>query len=235
MNSMETLTCATCKEEKPAADFARPRRPRSKPRAAALVRKNCADCAEAVRLRASRSRAGRRESDPESEARRDPVAKFLSRPRRARKRHCPAVRAALAALDAGGRRRYRLFIARQHSRARYRANPEAQTRALREWARNNPDRYKAATSRGSARRRARLGFIVCDLTGEQWAAIVASHGGRCAYCATRPERLTVDHVIPISKGGAHTASNVVPACRACNARKGARPVGVTVQFARASN
>lgn len=46
-------------------------------------------------------------------------------------------------------------------------------------------------------------------------------GGRCHYCHEfKP--LTMDHVIPVSKGGPHTASNIVPACQPCNSRKGAR-------------
>lgn len=229
---MQVLTCATCKGEKPEADFVRPTRPRSKPGRGPLIRKNCAECAADAAGRAARSRADRfarrLEADAalraEREARRDPVARFLRRPRRARKViHCPAARAALAALDAAGRRRYRLALLRYHSRKRYRANPAEVTRKLREWARANPDKYKVQCSRLAARRRQRLKEIPADLTGEQWAAIVEHHGGRCAYCGTRPEVITVDHVIPISKGGAHTAANVVPACRSCNSRKGARP------------
>jgi 5-methylcytosine-specific restriction endonuclease McrA len=28
--------------------------------------------------------------------------------------------------------------------------------------------------------------------------------------------------VPLSRGGSHTASNIVPACRSCNSSKGAR-------------
>jgi 5-methylcytosine-specific restriction endonuclease McrA len=46
----------------------------------------------------------------------------------------------------------------------------------------------------------------------------------CAYCGVRfPEHeLTVEHVLPVSRGGRHEWTNVVTACRSCNTRKGNR-------------
>lgn len=46
----------------------------------------------------------------------------------------------------------------------------------------------------------------------------------CQYCGGQPNKhdLTVDHVIPRSRGGATTWENVVAACAACNHRKGDR-------------
>ena len=41
----------------------------------------------------------------------------------------------------------------------------------------------------------------------------------CQYCGTRKD-LTLDHVVPSSKGGAHTWTNLVTACKRCNAKKG---------------
>ncbi|RMG15242.1 MAG: HNH endonuclease [Cyanobacteria bacterium J055] len=43
----------------------------------------------------------------------------------------------------------------------------------------------------------------------------------CQYCGSR-KHLTLDHVVPRSKGGTHTWDNVVTACSPCNARKGDR-------------
>jgi 5-methylcytosine-specific restriction endonuclease McrA len=46
----------------------------------------------------------------------------------------------------------------------------------------------------------------------------------CQYCGGQPGKheLTVDHVIPRSRGGATTWENVVTACASCNHRKGDR-------------
>jgi 5-methylcytosine-specific restriction endonuclease McrA len=43
----------------------------------------------------------------------------------------------------------------------------------------------------------------------------------CQYCGSR-KQLTLDHVVPRSKGGTHSWDNVVAACSPCNARKGDR-------------
>ncbi len=41
----------------------------------------------------------------------------------------------------------------------------------------------------------------------------------CQYCGTKKD-LTLDHVLPSSRGGAHSWLNLVTACKRCNARKG---------------
>ncbi|MGB3695162.1 MAG: HNH endonuclease [Spirulinaceae cyanobacterium] len=43
----------------------------------------------------------------------------------------------------------------------------------------------------------------------------------CQYCDSK-KKLTLDHVIPRSKGGKHTWDNVVTACERCNSKKGSR-------------
>lgn len=43
----------------------------------------------------------------------------------------------------------------------------------------------------------------------------------CAYCGKWHEKLTLDHIVPKSKGGPHYAKwNIVPACRHHNGTKG---------------
>jgi len=45
--------------------------------------------------------------------------------------------------------------------------------------------------------------------------------GRCHYCAAQvpPKELTLDHIVPVSRGGRSTKGNCVPACKACNSSK----------------
>ncbi len=52
-----------------------------------------------------------------------------------------------------------------------------------------------------------------------WQQKTAS--GTCYYCG-RPvgfKNLTMDHIIPLSRGGRSTKDNLAPCCKACNIRK----------------
>lgn len=53
-----------------------------------------------------------------------------------------------------------------------------------------------------------------------WKAVLAR--GKCHYCGRTfpPEALTMDHVVPVARGGRSVRGNVVPCCRDCNASKG---------------
>lgn len=56
------------------------------------------------------------------------------------------------------------------------------------------------------------------LTASVWQEIVEFSGARCLCCGGT-ERIEIDHVVAISKGGLHVALNVQPLCRSCNASK----------------
>ena len=47
----------------------------------------------------------------------------------------------------------------------------------------------------------------------------------CQYCGRQAGDLTIDHVVPKSKGGAHSWENLVSACKTCNHRKGGKSLG----------
>jgi len=98
-----------------------------------------------------------------------------------------------------------------------RRDPAKVRASVRRWKKNNP----AAVSIQRYRRRTNLSRAIADLTESQWRAIQTAYKHRCAYCGKR-KPLTQDHVVPVSQGGAHTASNIIPACVSCNSSKGAR-------------
>ncbi len=54
----------------------------------------------------------------------------------------------------------------------------------------------------------------------RWA-IYRRDGLQCLNCGS-PNNLTLDHIVPVSRGGKSHSRNLQTLCRSCNARKGAR-------------
>jgi 5-methylcytosine-specific restriction endonuclease McrA len=52
-----------------------------------------------------------------------------------------------------------------------------------------------------------------------WKRKIAA--GRCHYCGRKvaPAKLTMDHVVPLARGGKSVKNNLVAACKECNNRK----------------
>lgn len=89
------------------------------------------------------------------------------------------------------------------------------------WRKANPDKFAVYRKSHRARKR---NATINDLTADQWQTIQEHFAHRCAYCHKRCKgRLTEDHIQPLSKGGNHTMSNIVPACASCNAKKHVGP------------
>jgi len=59
-----------------------------------------------------------------------------------------------------------------------------------------------------------------ELRQSQWWKRKRS-AGICHYCGKKfpPQELTMDHLVPIIRGGTSTKGNVVPACKNCNSKK----------------
>jgi 5-methylcytosine-specific restriction endonuclease McrA len=122
-------------------------------------------------------------------------------------------------------------------REKMRTDPERydeHRRKHREWKRNNselvreqsrrayakdPEKFIArAKEAGHKRRALERGAGSTGVTRAQWAEVLERHSNRCVYCQVEG-RMTMDHVVPISRGGAHDPSNIVPACKSCNSKK----------------
>lgn len=113
------------------------------------------------------------------------------------------------------------------SRAHYAANPEPAKIYQRKHRAINPEAVRANRRKRRAREAA---VAINDFTAAQWIAMQIAYDHRCSYCNKRCKgKLSQDHVTPLSKGGNHTLSNIVPACKSCNSRKHAGPVLSPVQ------
>lgn len=132
--------------------------------------------------------------------------------------------------------RERLLEKERHRRA---TRAEALSQYQRKYRAANPDKVNEASSRYRARRR---GAALVE-PGVSWRTVSERDGLACSYCAVEcdpadgwyiaardgvrrwvcgPTYPTVDHVVPVSRGGDHAMTNAVLACNRCNKSKGAK-------------
>lgn len=58
-------------------------------------------------------------------------------------------------------------------------------------------------------------------TMEEIAEVFRRYGHKCAKCPSKHD-LTVDHIIPLAKGGTWDINNLQPMCQSCNSSKGVK-------------
>lgn len=106
----------------------------------------------------------------------------------------------------------------------YARNAERQRAYHREhyrtWGTRNRDRLNGAAHRRRSRTRDNGIYRV---SASDIRKMRARQSGECSYCG-RVANLTVDHIIPIARGGSHSPGNLILACGPCNRSKGARTV-----------
>jgi 5-methylcytosine-specific restriction endonuclease McrA len=96
---------------------------------------------------------------------------------------------------------------------------EQRRERVREWNRRHPEKRRAVMQAYRARRKQSSGVV----TSAEWKALCEYYDNQCLCCGSSGS-LTMDHVIPLSKGGLHILDNVQPLCGECNSRKKDRTV-----------
>lgn len=109
------------------------------------------------------------------------------------------------------RRAYRIV----YNRAYYQAHKEQSKKWYLDYIKRRRDVAYAI----KARYKARKAQLPATLTPQDWQNIKDGFDHRCVYCNRQMQRLTQEHIIPVSKGGGYTPDNIVPACASCNSRK----------------
>jgi len=63
----------------------------------------------------------------------------------------------------------------------------------------------------------------CDgrIHWQDWVSLCEQHQHKCVLCGAS-KWLAIDHIEPLSRGGANTIENVQPVCMSCNSKKGNR-------------
>lgn len=115
-----------------------------------------------------------------------------------------------------------------YRRKYYSKNSEKEKEQNREWTKNNPDyaadwqkNNKDKVSASRQRYRARKNLTSGSFSENDKKNRFEYYGNCCFYCGSSGP-LEVEHRIPLSRGGSNHPSNIVPACRSCNAKKGTK-------------
>jgi hypothetical protein len=122
--------------------------------------------------------------------------------------------------------------ARERHRSWCQANHERLQELHRLWRKRNPDKVRERSRRRHALKRAAHRKALQPVTQEQLDNRFALWSDCCAFCGVNATdsrnigraRLTVEHVLALTKGGLDEASNIIPACTACNSSKHNSPV-----------
>jgi 5-methylcytosine-specific restriction endonuclease McrA len=184
--------------------------------------KTCVQCAKEKSLR--QSKTGKQ---AEANAKRRQRYGRPSRAKDANGRILPVgITAVWAAICRAGKLPSVAQLVVQAQREYWAEHPEIKSAYLRErdrrhrqWRQMTDAEYRLYHRQKSKRRKAlERGSIGLHVTGKQVDARFAQFNHCCAYCGTTGD-LHIEHVVPISKGGTHVLSNIVPACKGCNLSK----------------
>jgi len=104
----------------------------------------------------------------------------------------------------------------------YGKNREKCIASSRAWLSKHPEAKRAHEQ---ARRAVKRFAHGAGVSPEEWSAILNEYDHHCAYC-NNAGPMTMDHIVPLSGGGAHEAMNIAPACERCNKSKGDTPLFV---------
>jgi hypothetical protein len=57
-------------------------------------------------------------------------------------------------------------------------------------------------------------------TEQDWLSLLEVYEYKCFGCGVQSDKLTRDHIVPVSKGGGDEIENIAPLCSSCNSKKG---------------
>jgi 5-methylcytosine-specific restriction endonuclease McrA len=92
-------------------------------------------------------------------------------------------------------------------------NKEEFQTLVRTWQMENPEKVADATRRRNQRM---VNNGIFKISKRDIARIYRSD---CFFCGSK-DSLTLDHIIPIARGGRHSIGNLIGLCRSCNSKKG---------------
>jgi len=118
---------------------------------------------------------------------------------------------------------------REKRKKEYKKNRDKYIRDAVSWGKRNKDKRKISKKRWASKNVVKISVINRNLSAKKQGAIgfytveeyiskLNLYNNKCGYCLER-EPYTVDHIIPISKGGNNYIENIMPSCLQCNGQK----------------
>ena len=111
-------------------------------------------------------------------------------------------------------RKEKLPLTEQHAYKGVRKEGESKQVYHRNYVKKHPDIISHLKARRYAREKKSKGKHSLF----EWNALKEVYENKCAYCRSE-EKLTKDHIIPLSKGGTDFIENIQPLCKSCNSKK----------------
>ena len=87
------------------------------------------------------------------------------------------------------------------------------------WAENNSEKVRQAKINNLRKRRAARHTSRGHFTVEEFKELCERYGNKCLACGDTEAVLEADHVVPLTKGGSDSISNIQPLCGSCNRKK----------------
>ena len=106
---------------------------------------------------------------------------------------------------------------RKYHKRTYQDRKDKRRKYTKDWIVRNKDRVKLYYQN----RRAKIKEVGGVITIQDWKELLEMANYKCLCCKSK-ENLEIDHVVPITRGGANTKENAQVLCRSCNASKGNR-------------
>jgi 5-methylcytosine-specific restriction endonuclease McrA len=108
---------------------------------------------------------------------------------------------------------------REASKRHYKKNRKKRMNAVLDWRRKHPDKVREYNKNHTK--------AIGKHTLKEWEQLKKKFNYCCAACGRQEpftdlwyEKLTEDHIIPVSKGGTNYIDNIQPLCIICNCKKG---------------
>jgi 5-methylcytosine-specific restriction endonuclease McrA len=105
----------------------------------------------------------------------------------------------------------------EKNRRNYLARKEHYDQSRRKWRENNRLKWNSYSSIRRVRVKENGVFLILPKEYRKLS------NQNCFYCGSK-DSLTIDHVIPIARGGRHSIGNIVIACKPCNSQKNKRTI-----------